>query len=284
VIDHVIAGFGGSLARYGVQAYDMAGRAVRGEEAAALSPEDAFLSRRFIRDVTRSSTSQKEFWRLVSRDGGLLTRSLGTVRKLADDGLHDADAVAYLNRLSPGARAFARSQLFGPSENAKLHPLMRAQEAAKVISTLRTDLRDGELTTMRGTKITLTPAQRRDVDDALAHLSMAEMRTALIVSGVTGWKQKAKMPRAEALERLEEVDARLPGVLATALAVEGVPTTNQSAAYWNKAKEELEAPADPRTLRDQMTIKRLTSSIPAKAVKEAYRVRDERRNALHPAR
>ena len=277
VVDHVVTGYGGSLGRYALQGSNLASEAVTGRPRTAAGPEDWFLSRRFIRDISRGSTSQAEFWNQVSRDGGKLTTAEGSFRALVKDGKDD-EAVAYLNRLSPNARAFVTLKVFGGDGESLIHPLVRAQKALSVISDFRTDARDGELRDATGVVIPLSPHDRRIIDDSLSSFALAEMRNALVSSQTRGWAQKGTMDASVATDRIGRVNPAVLAELTARLELGKAPTilspeTNRALnATWAQIQPGLARPVDPARFVGAVRMKRGESGDRLARYQEAQRV------------
>jgi len=239
VVDHVIGGVAGTMGRYALKGSDAAFFGDAKPKTAA-GPEDQYLVRRFVRDITRQSTSQKQFWDLVGQTGGKLTQAEGSFRLLNKSG-DDQKAKAYLDRLDPATRQFVLSQVMlkGAAKNA--HPLARARDTVSTIAGLRRDLIAGNLTNADASALSLTPTQRRDADNALSYLAMTEMRNALVRAGYDGWKQKAEIPRSDSIARLNAVDPRLgPAVEAAYLRDKILPEAN-ARSLWGRVAATLTA-------------------------------------------
>lgn len=281
VVDYVITGFGGSLGRYALQGANLAVEKATGAPATDSGPEDYFLSRAFIRDASRGSTSQKAFWEDVSKSGGRLTTAEGTFRQLVRAG-DNAKALDYLNELEPRERAYVKDKVLRPAM-AKFHPMDRAQKALAVITDMRRDARAGTLIGMNGRPIALTPSQRREVDDALSHMAMAEMRNALIATGAKGWAQKSYMPIGDSMERLAEAAPPMPGALREALAAAKVPTIAQVNRIWTAdQRARLERPATVREAAPLIDARRLKTTDKAERLKAARDIAARRRQSAEP--
>lgn len=258
VLDHIVTGFFGSLGRYGLQGADLAIEASTGAPRKAVGPEDAFLTRRFSTLPSRSSKSQARFWELVSQDGGEFTRAEGTFRTLMREA-KDAEATAYLNRLKPEARAYVVAKVFSADGTSKLHPMVRAQEAVKVLSDVRGELRDGTLTPMTSSKpLRLTPEQMKRADDALSEMSMSEMRNALIGIGERGWAQKDYIPRGDARAELQAVG--LLGIVDARMRLAKVLPAGATSRFWSRQRPGMEARVSEADLASMMAGKRLDSN------------------------
>lgn len=278
VVDYVITGYGGSLGRYVLQGSNLIGEAVTGRPRTAAGPEDWFLSRRFIRDISRGSTSQAKFWDEVSRDGGDLTRAEGSFRSLMRDG-KDAEGAAYLNRLDPAERAWVIAKVFGGEGEGKLHPLARTQAVVSLVGDFRTSIREGQLRDATGNVVPLTPRQRRTIDSALSDFALAEMRNALIDTGLRGWSQKDRMDSAAPLARIGRASEPTWQALAQWLENEHVATAmhpQQRAAAdaaWQARRAFYEERVDPAFAMQQMRMERSKEGTKRARYEEELRTR-----------
>ncbi|MDP3176142.1 MAG: LPD38 domain-containing protein [Phenylobacterium sp.] len=271
VVDYVITGFGGSLGRYAQQGTNLALEKIEGKPGTKAGPEDAFLSRAFVRDVSRGSASQEEFWNLVAKSEGDYTEAVGTFRLLMKAGDH-AKATAFLNSLPAPSRAYVQAEALGPGQLAKLHPIQRAREAVGLIGDLRRENREGALAKVSGAPIALTPSQRREVDDALAQLAMTEMRNALVQTGVRGWAQKRTMNREDSLDRLAAVSPDLPRMVSARMNLARVATPDASERDWKRRGPELGAKADPERVSRRITARSLKTTDRYEKIQAARRI------------
>lgn len=253
VVDHVVTGFGGSLGRYVLQGSNMVGEAVTGRPRTAAGPEDMFLARRFVREISRGSSSQAEFWDQVSRDGGDMTQAEGSYRALIREG-KDQEAADYYNRLPPQERAYIAAKTMLGDGWSIVHPLVRVQKSVSTLSDFRRDLREGQLRDETGAVIPLSPEDRRDIDGAVADLAMVQMRNALGEAGIKGWGQRAPMDPSQPISRIARTSPAAHMELARRAYLSRVPSplipqSEQAAAYaWAQMRGQLEAQREPRYL------------------------------------
>lgn len=277
-VDYVITGFGGSLGRYVQQASNLVGEAITGRPRTSAGLEDTFLARRFIRQIDRGATSQAEFWDQVSRDGGEMVRAEGTFRGLMRD-QKDAEATAYLNGLDPEDRAYVLAKVFSEDGSSRDHPMIRAQGVVSVLGDFRRSLRDGSLLGSDGRPISLTPGQRRTIDNAMADMAMAEMRNALIETGVKGWTQKQPMDTlapAETIGRTSpEVAAQLQAWLAQSRSATIFHPQELAASRqrWSMVAQSARSQIDAVPLSGAMQRERLSSGSRLDRYREGQRVR-----------
>lgn len=271
VVDHIITGFGGTLGRYGLQGTNAAYETATGAPRTAAGPEDMFLARRFVRDINRGSTSQKEFWDQVSQSDGDLTQRLGTFRQFANEA-NDAGAMGYLNAMDPAERGYVKASFFTQDGSAKLHPLVRARESLGVLGDLRRTVRDGSLMDNSGARIPLTPEQRRDVDDAISEMGNVEMRNALIATGIRGWAQKSYLDHREVDARLQRASPAVAAALAQSMMLNKVPGEAQVLTLWPQFRAMAEAPIPPAQGVPMLRARRMQGDMPGRVL-ELQRIR-----------
>jgi GNAT superfamily N-acetyltransferase len=278
VADYAITGFGGSLGRYVLQGSNLIGEAVTGRPRTAAGPEDMFLARRFTRSISRGSISQGEFWDQVSKDGGDLTQAEGSFRALMRDG-QDEQAATYLNRLSPEARAYVMVKAFGPDGGSIVHPLVRVQKVVATYSDFRTAVREGDLRDSQGAVIPLTPQDRRTIDNAVADLAQADMRNALIETGVRGWEQKDRMDPLPIAERIARANPEAFAQLRARLYLEKAPSDlapeqiGPLRAAWVQLRPVLSARRDAASLVPMIRQRRFQNGDTSARYLEAQRIR-----------
>lgn len=263
VVDYVMTGFGGSLGRYAQQGSNLVGEAATGRPRTAAGPEDMFLSRRFVRAISRGSESQSEFWDQIGRDGGEMVRAEGSFRALMKEG-KDAEATAYLNRLPPEDRAFVLAKVFSEDGSSRDHPLIRTQNVVAVLSDFRSSLRDGSLRDGTGAVIPVTPQERRTIDTALSDMALAEMRNALIETGIEGWQQKQPLSTLAAAERIGRANPAVALQLREWLARAKAPTVfhpqqlQATQQRWTARAPAMTAQVEPSALAAGMQRERMT--------------------------
>lgn len=271
VVDHIITGFGGTLGRYALQGTNAVYESATGAARTAAGPEDMFLARRFVRDISRGSTSQAEFWDQVSQSDGDLTRRLGTFRQYVNEA-NDAGALTYLNAMDPAERGYVKASFFTQDGSAKLHPLVRARESLGVLGDLRRTVRDGSLMDNSGARIPLTPEQRRDVDDAISEMGNVEMRNALIATGVRGWAEKSFMDHRRAQARLERASPAVAAALAQSMMLNKVPGEEQVLTLWPRFRSIAEAPVPADQGVPLLRARRMQGDMPGRVL-EMQRLR-----------
>jgi len=278
VVDYTITGFGGSLGRYVLQGSNLTGEAVTGRPRTAAGPEDMFLARRFTRAISRGSISQGEFWDQVSKDGGDLTQAEGSFRALMRDG-QDEQAASYLNRLSPEARAYVMVKAFGPEGGSIVHPLVRVQKVVATYGDFRTAVREGELRDSQGVVIPLTPQDRRAIDNAVGDLALADMRNALIETGVRGWEQKERIDPLPIAERIARANPEAFAQLRARLYLEKAPSDlapeqiGPMRAAWAQLRPVLSARRDAASLVPMIRQRRFQNGDTSARYLEAQRIR-----------
>ncbi|WP_375285315.1 LPD38 domain-containing protein [Marinicauda pacifica] len=197
VIDHAITGFGGS---WGRTLLEMSNRLQPGR--AEMSAPDTPIVGRFVRDPSRGANSSTDFWEQVGRDGGELHRAQTTFQHYVRAGMLD-QAAEYLEQQSPPARDWTVINTFMDPNLKRLHPMRRAQDAIGVLSGMRREINQGSLE-VAGTEgaVPLTPAQKREVTEALQRIAVAEAGHALALTGLEGYERRPLMEHNALLHEL----------------------------------------------------------------------------------
>lgn len=237
-IDHAITGFGGSWGRQ-ILNWSNLTRA----NGADQQLDDAFIARRFVKDVSRGASSTRQFWGLVARDRGEWETVALTYGEMRDIG-NVAEADAYLAGKPETEVAYALLNEHFTVKEKRLHPLRRGKDAISVLSKFRKDMMLDRLTDIgTGDPIVMPGSIKAGVDDVLSRLSMIEARNALIASNVRGWTQKAIMETAPVWAELEA---------ASAAAYTEIRARYKKAKVYNEAKvREAWPEAQARILKDR---------------------------------
>lgn len=205
VIDQALSGFGGSWGR----SIGQASTDIANEEGLATSTAN-MMSRRFVREVARGATSTRAFWDMIGATTGTMARVSNTYKSLLDSA-GQAEAAAYVDRMSEDEKAYALLNAHFEAEAKRLHPMRRAQDAIGVISKVRKEIAgndfavqaDDDLPLEERETITLTPSQRQTAQDIMAKIEMVEARNALVTLEAPGWAQREPMDLASLYRDLE---------------------------------------------------------------------------------
>lgn len=197
-IDHAIAGFGGS---WGRQILDWSN--YFRPNAATQGWEDTVITSRFIKEVSRGSTSVNRFWDLYSRNGGEFTRVANTYGAMKDNPTL-GDAEQYLSGKSDNVVAFALlNENFKASEK-RLSPIRRAGDVITTISKFESEMTNDRIEALSTDEpMALAPAVKAQVDNVLSRLSMMEAQNALQAVKEPGWAQKPVWDTAPVWKELE---------------------------------------------------------------------------------
>jgi hypothetical protein len=207
-----------------------------------------------VKDYTRGAVSSKEFWGLISGNGGEWTNAEGSFHKLISEG-DTKEAIKRVNEMKPAERAYVMISQFGESQEKQIHPLIRSQKAVGVISDLMTDLKEGNIRGADLQPINIDKHQRTMALDALSKLSVAEKRNSLIDAGVEGWAQKEKLPRDQYVADLQQAAPEVLGALGIRMGLEGVSDPNQTNAVWSMIRPVLESKQSPEQLNAMIEAK-----------------------------
>ncbi len=246
IVDHVIVGFGGSWARGLLTAYDQASgdKGDRGWD-------DAFLTRRFIKDVSKGSLSTQQFWKEVGQRTGILEGNSQSYKALIDQGRtkQAADLLASLTEDQQVYVALNRSSF--DAETKRLHPLRRARDAIQVLGDLRRDIVFNNVTGIADqSKIELTPGKRRELDDALSHVTMLEARNALTITKEKGWAQRDIIPTKPSYDVIRAISPDIADELQSRYAYSKVYTQAAVQRTWPELKKRLAADGSDAVLAD----------------------------------
>ena len=164
--------------------------------------DDAILTKAFIRDASRSAVSTAAFWQLMGAANGRLTEG-AEAYKAAVDANDEAGAREVLANMTLNDRVWVIMATHLKRGDRMLHPLASAKAALGVMSKVRKQLITGEpVKTADGQSVTLSPGQRRQVDDLLSRMSMVVARNALIAIDEPGWARKVPMDLADDMKSL----------------------------------------------------------------------------------
>lgn len=285
--EHSFLSVTGSLGRDAIKVSD---QMLLGKTAPARGPDDMILSSRFIKDLSRGGQSARDFWAQVGKDNGKLATASGSFNALWER--DPKRAIAYLKTQPEARRDFALAEKFagqlwpkkgheaqfaqwGISQARMLHPMVRARAIQTVLGDLRQEIRDDKVATAdaRG-KLALTKDQRRRADDVLTRLGAAEMRDALILTGIRGYQAKQTVDAAGIEADLGAVDPELPKVLHAMYARHApqtggaIPPQASVAAAWPRLQMQLRGLA-----AEQITAAMLRKAVRTKAGKYAERRR-----------
>jgi hypothetical protein len=197
----------------------------------AATPEDFWVSQRFVKDTYRGALSTRRFWDDMSTGQGKLAREKATVERLRSDG-DDADMANYIDHLDdPADKLFVQSALL-PGNLGQFHPMNRAAKVVAQIGDMRRDLAAGKLTTLHGERIKLTPQQQVGVDRALERYAVGEMSNALTLTGRSGWADRPLTPYQELRDEVWNVSPAVARTLQQRLAMSRVVLGEKNTAVW----------------------------------------------------
>ena len=178
----------------------------------AMGLSDAPITRRFIRDTRRGSSSAADFWELASTADGSLTRAAQTYKAFIEQG-REAAAERFLQEQDPDHQAYALLDTHFKAEAKRLHPMYRARQVTSIVSGMRREM-NSEMGLERISKtdpgkIEITSTQKRRVDTLLSELSRREVRNALVAGNVPGWGDKKPL---DVMTTIDMIEAEMPEV------------------------------------------------------------------------
>lgn len=174
---------------------------------------DAFIARRFIRDVTRGDQAATDFWELANRTNGTFTRAADTYDYLLQAG-NEVEARQRLAEMPADERAYATVMQYAV-EYKRLHPMYREQALSGTLSAMRREVQAGAgvLDGVAGKPILLTAKEARAVDNALSDIARREMRNTMVALGLPGWAGKQMMDTDTSYELLAAVNPEIAAEL-----------------------------------------------------------------------
>jgi len=175
----------------------------------AFDATKAPVLQRFWKDPTRMATGSREFWGLARGFGGELTSQQQSFHA----SLQTADmtrAQQIYNRGDPWDRAYLMATAPGVSSDMKVfHPMVTMPKIVGALGDMTTLLAKGNVTSLDGQVIDLTPAQRRDAINAMAWAGLSMKVNALHDIGYMGYEDKPAWPYRAYLQKVYEIDPRL---------------------------------------------------------------------------
>lgn len=248
-VDHAITGFGGS---WGRQLLEWSNNTR--PNAAEKGMDDSWITRRFIKDVSRGATSTQKFWKLIARDAGEWEQVAATYTAMSKNATLGS-AGDYLQGKDDNVVAYAILKEAFKADAERLHPLRRAKDAVLTMSKIRQEMALDQVkaTEDAGTEIRMTPTEKGQVDDVLSRLSMMESRNALITSGVRGWAQKKYMDTKPVWKELEAASPTIHEEMLARYQKAKVYPEAGVRAVWSQVQERLLKDRDNAFLGDLIT-------------------------------
>lgn len=208
------------------------------------SPIDTPILSRFIKGWWRGSASTAKFYDLVAAREGQWVRDKNGISLLMRDQKY-MEAGERLAKMPATERGFMMSAIFQRGDDKLEHPLIRGYEVVKEYSRMANDLQKGNLR-LDGEVIELSPTERRWAVESLKKMTVAEQQNALIMTGVSGWKEgREPLPAYKYGRELAKADPRLVTLLASRLAEAGIGAPETDYAKWAEVREEREAARAP---------------------------------------
>jgi hypothetical protein len=235
MIDHAIQGFGAS---WGKIITDASTARAQGKSETDLIMGS--LTNRFVRDVTRGSTSSVQFWGLMSESTGPLVQAATTYKDQFENA-GPAAAEQMLASKDENTKAYALIEAHFKPNVQRLHPMNRAKDAMAVISKMRREIAGNDITSSEDEelKINLVPTHRQMAQEFLSKISMIEARNALVVTGVPGWAQKDLMETASLYEDLRTTSPELADELEARMTKKKVYDFDMVRENWPDVKARL---------------------------------------------
>ncbi len=253
VIDHFMSSLGASAYRDLTNVYNALDPA-----RPTMDMTDAPLTRRFVRDVRRGSTSSQDFWKQASTLNGTLRTAEMTYRNYLEAGNEQA-ANAFLDTLDEDARAYALLNAHFKVEYKRLNPFYRTRQINTIVSAMRRELVTDlglDDTTVKGSRdtIKLSRKEKADIDTALSEYARREMRNTLIAMREPGWYGKRPLRTDTTINMIEAIDPRVRDELERRIAKAKVYNADVVYEYWPEVQNRLISDRENTFLDDVLAI------------------------------
>jgi hypothetical protein len=257
VVDHFMSSLGASAYRDLTNVYNAMDPA-RPE----MDATDAPLSRRFVRDVRRGSSSSKDFWAQASTLNGTLRTAEVSYKRYLEAGNEPA-ANAFLDTLDEDARSYAILNANFEAEYKRLNPFYRTRQISTIVSAMRRELVtdmgvDDTLIKNSGDTIKLSRRQKNEIDTALSEYARREMRNTLIAMKQPGWYNKRQLPVDTTMDLIGEIDPRMRDELERRIKKAKVYSADVVYEYWPDVKDRLISDRENTFLDDVLAIAKAT--------------------------
>lgn len=228
------------------------------EDAPAASLDDTIFFRRFVKDPTRSSDVATRFWEFMGRTTGKFNQAVNAYDDLVKAGREDM-AMDFLNKLKPAERIYVTMRSAGddvgkPAFNAdqkRLHPLIRAYDAATLLNNLRRELSENTFRDYAtGTMVKMGPNARRDLLDNLRELGQMELRNALVISKEPGYADRPVLDPNDVMDRIRHISPQVANEIATRYAAAKIYSTAAVQAAYPKLSTDVLRQGSQADLRD----------------------------------
>jgi hypothetical protein len=257
VVDHFMSSLGASAYRDITNVYNAMDPA-RPE----MDATDAPLTRRFVRDVRRGSTTSRDFWAQASTLNGTLRTAELSYRRYLEAG-NETAANAFLDTLGEDEKAYALLNANFKAEYKRLNPFYRTRQINTIVSAMRrelvTDLGVDDTTVKNSSDtIKLSRGEKNEIDTALSEYSRREMRNTLIALGATGWIGKRRLRTDTTMNLIGSIDPRIRDELERRITKAKVYSAETVYEYWPEVKNRLISDRENTFLDDILAVAKVT--------------------------
>lgn len=196
--------------------------------------DDAWVSRRFIRDWSRGSVAAKEFWDRVAWKGGRMAVAARAFHLRVKDG-NPEKASQYLGTLPEDEQLYAMMSEMGRA-TLRMHPMERASEVARTLSKMRREM----LASNEPYLQKVNPQQKRMIDDIMSELSAKEMHNALVLTGARGYENRKMFDALGTRDLIEKVSPEVYSELLTRINKAHVIEWQVVKDFWPKVRAEVQ--------------------------------------------
>jgi hypothetical protein len=252
-IDHVMSSLGASAYRDLTSVYNMTDSSRPQSDVT-----DWPMTRRFVRDARRGSTSAQDFWKFASTTTGSLRRAETTYRNYIEAGRERA-ASNYLDELDGDEKAYAILNAHFKADYKKLNPTYRVRQLTTIISAMRRELYSdlGVENSMKGMEtepFMLSAKEKADVDELFSELARREVRNTLIYSKAPGWSGKKPLDTETTLDIMRATMPSIAEEYERRVKKAKVYSAETVQDYWPEVRDRLIQDRDQAFLKDILAV------------------------------
>lgn len=252
-VDHLLSGLGASAYRDLTFMYN----SVLGEDRPSSDVTNWPITRRFVRDARRGSTSAADFWSYASTVSGTLRSAEVSYKNLFESGQERA-AEDFLNTLDPDARAYAVLNTHFKADAKRLNPFYRARQIGTIVSAMRREMVAPVGVENSETKfsepVKLSAEEKYKSDTLLSEYIRREMRNTLIYMQDPGWSNKTPLPTDTTLDLLSKTNPFIAEELKRRIDKANIYSAETVQEYWPEARDRLLSDREGAFLKDLVSV------------------------------
>lgn len=252
-VDHLLSGLGASAYRDLTFMYN----SVLGADRPSSDVTNWPITRRFVRDARRGSTSAADFWSYASTVSGSLRSAEVSYKNLFESGQERA-AEDFLNTLDPDARAYAVLNTHFKADAKRLNPFYRARQIGTIVSAMRREMVAPVGVENSETKfsepVKLSAEEKYKSDTLLSEYIRREMRNTLIYMQDPGWSNKTPLPTDTTLDLLSKTNPFIAEELKRRIDKASIYSAETVQEYWPEARDRLLSDREGAFLKDLVSV------------------------------